>query len=129
MGKLSTIEVTRLLQIAHHPMAQNGLITDETKESLVQDPMNRVKLYKAPIFLACSVITQHNSDELALESIRARSLLNKVAGFERATPTDLNIVLNQVLRLAITRDEDVAEIGSHFYSRMMKKISREEEHR
>ena len=67
MEKLSTIEVTRLLQIAYHPMAQEGLVTNETKEALSEDPKNRVNLYKAPIYLACSAIRSHESGELVLE--------------------------------------------------------------
>lgn len=65
-------------------------------------------------------------DEM-LEMARARVLLNKVANFERATPNDLNVIIKRAFELAETRNEDLAEIGSHFYSRMMRKISREDE--
>ena len=80
-----------------------------------------MKLYKAPIYLACSL---HDNIH---EVVRARTLLNKVATFDMATPTDLNVIINQTYNLAKMRDEDLAEIGSHFYSRMMTKISKIEE--
>ena len=92
----------------------------------MDDPKNRAKLYKAPIFLACSVIRSPDTGDFILEQIKARSLLNKVASFERATPADLNVILNHAIKLAHNRSEDLAEVGSHFYARMMKKISREQ---
>jgi len=84
-------------------------------------PAKRVTLFKAPIYLACTV------HEPTSETFKARSLLHKVSGFNQATPTDLNVVLHQTLKLAHARNEDVSEIASHFYSRMMRKISRDEE--
>lgn len=65
--------------------------------------------------------------EEMLEMARARVLLNKVATFERATPTDLNVIIQRAFELAEARNEDLAEIGSQFYSRMMRKISREDQ--
>ena len=116
----TTYDVAKFLQISHHSMGQK-LIDSESKQLLTADVANRVTLYKAPIYLAC---TMH---EPILETARARSLLNKVASFTRATPTDLNVVIKRSLELALQRGEDVAEIGSHFYSRMMRKVTREEE--
>ena len=88
LHRSNTFEMARFLIIAHHPMAQN-LVEPEIKQLLTNDPVERVTLYKAPVYLACSV------HEGMAESTRARVLLNKVAGFEKATPTDLNCVINR----------------------------------
>ena len=37
------------------------------------------------------------------------------------------MIIRKTYQLAIEHGEDLAEIGSHFYSRMLKKISKEEE--
>jgi len=100
-------------------MAQT-LIDAESKQLLTADIANRVTLYKAPVYLACTLY-----DPIP-ETARARTLLNKVASFTRATPTDLNVVVKRAFDMALAREEDVAEIGSHFYSRMMRKVTREE---
>ena len=84
----NTYEIGRFLIIASHPMAKH-LVEPEIKELLMNDPVERVTLYKAPIYLACSV---HEGME---EKSRARVLLNKVANFEKAHPTDLNCIINR----------------------------------
>jgi hypothetical protein len=120
LSNSTTHEVAKFLQIAHHLMGQQ-LIDNESKKLLTDDIANRVTLYKAPIYLACTL-----HDPIP-ETARARSLLNKAASFAKATPTDLNVVIKRSLVMALARGEDVAEIGSHFYSRMMRKVTREEE--
>jgi hypothetical protein len=119
LTKATTYDIAKFLQIAHHPMAQS-LIDAESKLLLTADIANRVTLYKAPIYLACTLF-----DPIP-ETARARTLLNKVATFTRATPTDLNVVVKRAFDMAIAKDEDLAEIGSHFYSRMMRKVSQAE---
>ena len=86
--------VTRFLQISHHPMAVD-IIDLETRQLLAKDPIERVHLYKAPIYLACTL-----NDSMA-ESLRARILLTKVASFDRATPSDLNVIIRKAYQLAI----------------------------
>ena len=66
----------------------------QIKSTLALDLQNRVKLYKAPIYLACSL-----NDNIH-EVVRARTLLNKVATFDMATPTDLNVIIKHTFKLA-----------------------------
>lgn len=87
-------EVAKFLEIAHHPMAQN-LIDSELRKILEDDFVSRSRLFKAPIYLSCSL------HEPTPEGVRARSLLNKVANFDFATPADLNVVIKRALELAL----------------------------
>ena len=115
ISRYNSKEVARFISIAWHPNAKN-LVEDEVKQLLQSDLVERVQIYKAPAYLIAT------AQEPVLETMRARTLLNKVVSFDRATPTDLNVIINQTLKLAVQREEDLAEIGSHFYSRMMRKF-------
>ena len=73
-----------------------------------------------PIYLACSL------NEPVVKSVQAKLLLNKVVNFERATPTDLNVIIRRVHNLALEEGNDLAEIGQYFYSHMMKRFFKED---
>ena len=52
---MNTTDVTRLLKLAHNPLTAT-LINQESKAMLEEDPFKRASLYKAPVYLACTVI-------------------------------------------------------------------------
>ena len=81
--------------------------------------LNRVTYYSAPAYF---ISNSYQNEGTSYESVRARTLLNKVAGFQNATPQDLNVLIRRAFEVAEHREEDLAEIGSHIYSRMMRKI-------
>ena len=61
-----------------------------------------------------------------VKSVQAKLLLNKVVNFERATPTDLNVIIRRVHELAVKEGDDLSEIGQYFYSHMMKRFFKED---
>ena len=103
----------------HHPLAID-LFAPEDRQLLIDDIEQREKLYKAPVYFVCSLV------QPPIESITARTLLNKVALFDRATPTDLNVIIHRSFELALARGDDLIDISQNFYKRMMRKFLKDE---